>query len=203
MIVVARSRVRVSRLLGVPLLPKVEWYLRRNRRPPARRGGPGRDHGEYRLGRRVERLLREQYHFRGPQLRRACAEAVRGTGDTADHLVQLLERRLDALVWRAGFAPSIHRARRLIERNHFTVDGQDVDLPSYRVEPGQTVELRPAKADKVVFAVSAYQGAVEEPSPPYLDVQAEPPRATLTRAPRRDEVPVLADEDLAIAVHQP
>lgn len=104
-------------------------------------------------------------------------------------MVVLLERRLDAVVWRAGFAPTIHEARHLVGHNHFTVDGNKVDLPSYRLRPGQTVEVRGPRRDKRQFVLAAGQRTGNRP-PPYLDVQPTELRATLSREPRRDEVPV-------------
>jgi small subunit ribosomal protein S4 len=202
--VVARSRVRLSRMLGVPLFPRVAWHLHRSRRPadlPRRR--PARDLTDYRMSRREERQLRKHYHLRGPGLRRACAEAARRPGDPAESLVELLERRLDTLVWRAGFAASIHHARRLVERNHFTVDGEPVDLPSYELRPGQVVEVRPTKIGKPCFVAAAQQRAVREPTPPYVEVRPERLSATLTHEPRRDEVPMPAAQQLTVEVRRP
>ena len=186
---VSRSRVRVSRLLGVPLTSKIDWFLRRRRLVRHHRGRQGRDLGDPRLRRREERTLRDRYRIRGPQLRRALAGAAERGGVSGTSLVEVLERRLDALVWRAGFAPSIHRARRLVQRNYFTVDGEPVDVASYQVEPGQTVEVRPAKASRSAFVLTALERASREPSPPYLDVEPGLLRARLTREPRTDEVP--------------
>lgn len=197
---VLRSRVRLSPALGIRLTSKCAWYLRRRRRPPGIRIHRRRVN-EYRLHSREERLLRRQYEIRGRQLRRAFDEAAQRRGETADNLIEVLEQRLDALVWRAGFASTIHQARELVGHNHFTVDGGKVDLPSYQLHPGQTLEVRSSSRDKRPFARAAAQQA-EQP-PPYLDVQPERLRATLTREPRRDEVPVLRDQPLVVEVRSP
>jgi small subunit ribosomal protein S4 len=135
-------------------------------------------------------------------LRRVLAEAAERPGETAENLVELLEQRLDALVWRAGFAPNIQRARELVGHNNFTIDGSKVDLPSYRLRPGQTVQVREARRDKMPFLVAAGQQAVGERPPPYLDVEPALLSVTLTREPRRHEVPVLRDEELMVEVHR-
>jgi small subunit ribosomal protein S4 len=144
-------------------------------------------------------LLRQQYDLRGRQLGRVLAEAAREPGETGSKLIELLEQRLDALVWRAGFASSIHQARLLIRHNHFTVDGSKVDLPSYRLQPGQTLEVRESRRAKLPVDGAAGQRGNLGESPAYLDVQQAGPCATLTREPRRDEVPMPGHLQLVLA----
>ena len=145
-------------------------------------------------------MIRERYHLRGRQVRRACAEAVHLPGDRGDNLVEALEQRLDALVWRAGFAPTIHRARHLIGHHHVVVDGQNVDRPSHRVRPGQTIGIRDSRQGKVSLVAAAQRRASQQTPPPYLDIRPDQLNATLTRDPRRPEVPGLAAESIAVEV---
>jgi small subunit ribosomal protein S4 len=141
--------------------------------------------------------VRAEYQLRGRQVGRVLDEATRQPGDTGETLVELLEQRVDVVVWRAGFARSPRQARELIAHNHIAVDGATVDLPSYRLRAGQTVHVRDVRRDRPRLAVAA--GSLDaQASPPYLDVQPAQLRATLTREPRKQEVPVLREEHIVV-----
>jgi small subunit ribosomal protein S4 len=158
-----------------------------------------RNQSDYRLRLLEKQRLRHQYNVSEKQLRRAFAEAVRRPGKTGENLVALLERRLDALVLRAGFARTIYQARQLVVHGHFNVDGRRVDRPSYRVRPGETIEVRESSRNKEPLVVAAAGGyAGEGPTPAYLDVSVPQLRATLTREPLRGEVPVICQEQLVV-----
>jgi small subunit ribosomal protein S4 len=144
---------------------------------------------------REKQRLRAQYGIREAQLRRALEEARRHRGRTGEALVELLETRLDAVVLRAGFARTIASARQLVVHGHILVDDRRVDRPSYRVRPGQVVQVAPRSAALAPFVVAA-AGAhrdVLPPVPPYLDVSLEQLRVELIRPPRREEVPVTVE----------
>lgn len=193
----SHSRLRLSRLLGVQLRPKCTWYLHRRERP---RGVPRRfDRQAAPLLRlRERRLLRDQYEIRGRQLRRVMQQAGRRGGEMAERLADQLEQRLDALVWRAGFAATVSEARQLITHNSFTVDGTKINRPSYRVQPGQIVAVRRARQHKRPFVLATQLSAARGAPPPYLEVHPAELRATLTHEPRKDEVPVLRDQELVV-----
>jgi small subunit ribosomal protein S4 len=113
-------------------------------------------------------------------------------------MVALLERRLDATVHRAGMTRTIYQARQLVAHGHFTVDGKKVDRPSYRLKPGQIVEVRERSRVKPPFQIAATGIHAEGPTAPYLSVSIENLTATLVRVPLRTEVPVLCDEQLVV-----
>ncbi len=189
---VSRSRVRMSRVLGIPLFSKIDWYLRRRHRPPGRRRRRATARAQYRLTRHDQNRLRDRYRMRGQQLQRVCAEAARRPGDLGQNLVQVLERRLDALVWRAGFARTIQHARQLIAHNRFTVDGGKVDRPAFQVSPGQTVQVNPARLGRAPAVAAMLRNAGQTTVPPYIDVQPTRLRATLTREPQPTDLPAPA-----------
>ncbi|HEX2772060.1 MAG TPA: 30S ribosomal protein S4, partial [Micromonosporaceae bacterium] len=181
---------------GTELSPKSSWYLHRRRRRAAGRRRPSRRTiSAYRLRHRDQRLLRHEYDIRGRQLRNAVNEAAHLGGDSAENLVKVLEQRLDALVRRAGFAPTVSRARKMVDHNHFTVDGGKVNRPGYQVHPGETIEVRKSRRERRPFvAASERRPAV----PPYLEVEPAQLRATLAREPAKDEVPVLGKEQFVV-----
>ena len=131
-------------------------------------------------------------------MRRAYDDAHRSTGKTGENLVRLLERRLDATVLRAGLARTIYQARQLVAHGHFTVDGTKVDRPSYRLEPGQVVEVRPRSRQKPPFQIAATGAHAGGPAAPYLSTVLEELRTTVIREPQRSEIPVLCDEQLVV-----
>jgi small subunit ribosomal protein S4 len=183
--------------LGLALTPKSARYFERRPYPPGVHGRRRRNPSDYRLRLLEKQRLRYQYNIREKQLRRVFEEAVRRPGKTGENLIELLERRLDALVLRAGFARTIEQARQMVGHGHFTVDGHKVDIPSYRLRPGQTIEVRESSRNKPLFQIVAHQAAEVTP-PPYLEVDSARLRATLTREPRRPEIRVICNEQLVV-----
>jgi small subunit ribosomal protein S4 len=177
------------------LTSRSRWCLNRHRRPPGG-GRPRREPIGYRLGLPDKRLVRQQYDLRERQLKRALHEAARRGGNLGEKLVQLLEQRIDTLVWRAGYARSLREARHLIRHNNFTVDGRKMNRPSYELRPGQRLEIPEGKRNRRWLLVVAAQRAGRWPLVPYLDVCPDRLRATLTREPGKQEVPGLGGAEL-------
>ena len=127
-------------------------------------------------------------------------KAVRKKGVTGEILLQLLEMRLDALVLRSGFARTILQARQAVLHRHILVDGQIVDRPSFRVKPGQTIQVKPkaASLDPYMAAAAGAHADVLPEVPDYLDVKLEKLTTTLVRRPKRSEVPVTCDVQLVV-----
>ena len=124
-------------------------YFERRPFPPGVHGRGRRKASDYQVRLLEKQRLRHQYNISEAQMRKAYDDAHRGEGKTGETMVALLERRLDATVQRAGLARTIYQARQLVAHGHFTVDGKKVDRPSYRLKPGQVVEVRetqPAEA---------------------------------------------------------
>ena len=124
-----------------------------------------------------------------PIARRIYAEARRQKGDTGAHMIGLLERRLDAIVYRAKFVPTIHAARQFVSHGHVKVNGRRVTVPSMRIKAGDQLELT-AKAKELPIVLEATQLA-ERDVPDYIEVDSNKLTAKLTR------VPVLTD------IHEP
>jgi small subunit ribosomal protein S4 len=194
-----RPKVRLSRALGIPLTPKSTRYFERRPYPPGVHGRRRRNPSDYRLRLLEKQRLRHQYDVRERQLRRVVDEAFRSPGRTGEVLIELLERRLDAVVLRAGFARTIYQARQMVSHGHIAVNGRRVDIPSYRLRPGETVEVRQAAREKAPFVLAAAGAhAPAGPIPPYLDVRLPELTATLTREPQRAEIPVICDEQMVV-----
>ena len=197
----ARNQVRLSRALGIPLTPKAAIAMEKRPYPPGEHGrARKRQESDYAVRLKEKQRLRAQYGIREAQFRNTFDEARRLPGLTGDTFVELLEMRLDALVLRSGFARTIAQARQGVVHRHILVDGKLVDRPSFRVKPGQVVQVKPksqATTPYQVAAAGAHRDVLPQ-VPAYLDVELEKLKFTLVRTPKRVEVPVTADVQLIV-----
>jgi small subunit ribosomal protein S4 len=194
----SRPKARLSRALGIPLTRKCVKYFERRPFPPGVHGRGRRKASDYQVRLLEKQRLRHQYNVSEAQMRKAYDDAHRGEGKTGENMVALLERRLDATVLRAGLARTIYQARQLVAHGHFTVDGRKVDRPSYRVRPGQVIQVRESSRPKEPFQIAAAGAHVDGPTPPYLSTVLADLRTTVIREPLRSEIPVLCDEQLVV-----
>lgn len=197
----SRRQVRLSRSLGLALTPKAVKYFEKRPYPPGEHGrARRRTESDYAVRLKEKQRLRAQYGLREAQLRRTFDEARREQALTGESLVELLEMRLDALVLRAGFARTIAQARQAVVHRHILVDGKLVDRPSYRVKPGQTIQVKPRSQTMVPFQVAAagaHRDVLPE-VPEYLNVELEKLKFELARRPKQVEVPVTVDVQLVV-----
>jgi small subunit ribosomal protein S4 len=173
-------------------------YFEKRPFPPGVHGRARRKSSDYQVRLLEKQRLRHQYNISEAQMRQAYDNAHRGTGKTGETMVSLLERRLDAVVHRAGLARTIYQARQLVVHGHFMVDGKKVDRPSYQLKPGQIVEVRDRSREKPPFQIAATGAHLDGPTAPYLSTAVEELRTTLLRAPERKEIPVMCDEQLVV-----
>jgi small subunit ribosomal protein S4 len=194
----SRPKAKLSRALGIPLTPKCVKYFEKRPFPPGVHGRGRRKQSDYQVRLLEKQRLRHQYNISEAQMRKAYDDAHRGAGKTGETMVSLLERRLDATVHRAGLARTIYQARQLVAHGHFIVDGKKVDRPSYRLKPGQVVEVRETSRQKPPFQIAATGTHLEGPTAPYLSTVLEDLRTTVIREPLRPEIPVVCDEQLVV-----
>lgn len=155
--------------------------------------GPGQ-HGQRRKGKvsdfglqlRAKQKLKGYYgDVTEKQFRKVYAEAVRMKGDTSQNLIGLLEQRLDMVVYRAKWAPTVFAARQIVNHGHILVNGRRCNIGSARVKPGDAVELG-SRAREMALVLEA-QSLSERDVPEYVAVEG--PKATYVRVPTLDEVP--------------
>ena len=130
--------------------------------------------------------LRNYYAISEKQLRIAFAKAKSGEGQTHEKLFRSLEQRLDAMVYRAGFAPTIFAAKQIVNHGHILVDGKRVDRSSCLVKEGQVISIDAAKSPKLAEAAKKNNTT----APAYMEVDLDNLKATLVRAPQVEEIPV-------------
>ncbi|AQS41703.1 MAG: 30S ribosomal protein S4 [Candidatus Tokpelaia hoelldobleri] len=157
--------------------------------------GPGQ-HGQRRKGKLSDYgvQLRAKQKLKGfygdvseKQFRKTYEEAVRRRGDTGENMIGLLESRLDAVVYRAKFVPTIFAARQFINHGHVNVNGRRTNIQSYRCKPGDVVEVR-EKSKQLVIVLEAVQLA-ERDVPDYIEADHNKMKATYIRVPVLSDVP--------------
>ncbi len=188
-------KVKLSRALALPLTPKAARVMEKRNYPPGMHGTT-RKKRPTNYGRQLleKQRLRCQYNVSERQLRNCYRRASGSKGVTGDNLVAMLETRLDALVHRVGFARTIFAARQVVSHGHILVNGKPVNLPSYRLRPGDTLEIREAGRKLRVFNEPRSTASI----PGYLDADESGYKATLIALPRRDEVPIVCDVPLVV-----
>jgi len=137
---------------------------------------------------RAKQKLRGYYgNISERQFRGIYAEAIRMKGDSGAHMIALLERRLDAMIYRAKLVPTVFAARQFISHGHIKVNGKRVTVPSYRVKVGDVIEVK--DQSKQLAIVLEAVGLAERDVPDYIEVDHSKMTAKLTRIPQFSEVP--------------
>jgi small subunit ribosomal protein S4 len=141
--------------------------------------------------------LRFSYWVSERQFRNYVKEAFRRPGIPGETLLSLLERRLDNMVYRLGFAPTLLAARQLVVHGHILVNGQKVDRPSYTLKPRDVVSPK-EKSERMGLIEEGLARSPARPLLPYLEVDKQNLRGTLTSIPERAQIPLRISEGLII-----
>lgn len=165
--------------------------------PPGMHGQKRQKVSEYGLQLREKQKARRIYGVLETQFRKYFKEADRRRGVTGEHLLQILESRLDNVVYRMGFSRSRAEARQLVRHGHFMVNGRKVDIPSYLTRPGDEVAVRENRRGKPVFKELAAWGTTHEEMP-WLEIEREQLKGKIARLPNREELDVPIAEHLIV-----
>lgn len=149
---------------------------------------------------REKQKIRRLYGVLEGQFRRVFAEADRRRGQTGENLLQLLEGRLDSVVYRMGFGGSRAESRQLVRHNSILVNGKRVNIPSYVVKPGDVVELTEAARGQLRVK-AALEAASSRGFPEWLDVDAKAGKGTFKAYPQRTELPPTINENLVVELY--
>jgi small subunit ribosomal protein S4 len=197
---------KIERRFGVSLGLKGERRLAGKSALDKRPYGPGQ-HGqrrtkisEYGTQLREKQKAKFMYGLSEKQMRSLFTEAKRRHGNTGTNLVLLLEQRLDNVLYRMGFATTRRFARQLVNHGHVLVDGKRVDIPSYRVTPGQKVEIH-EKSKKNNQIVRAVELTNQTGLASWVDIDQEKLFGIFTRFPERDEVVIPVEERLIVELY--
>ena len=188
-----------SRRLGVDLVGFDKAYERRPY-PPGQHGRGRQKESEYRLQLHEKQKARYTYGILEKQFRRYYEEANRTQGKTGEALLQILETRLDNVVYRAGLARTRRHARQLVVHGHFLVNGQKVDVPSYRVAPHDVIDVRPKSLETTPFII-ARETHGERPVPAWLEVLPAQMRILVHQLPVRQQIDTPVQEQLIVELY--
>lgn len=155
---------------------------------------------EYGQQLREKQKLRRIYGVMERQFRVYFQRATRQEGITGERLLQLLERRLDSALYRVGFAPSRPAARQLVRHGHVRVNGRKVNIPSFRLKPGDVMSIK-EKSIQMPMVVEALRGAELRPKITYIDVDRGKLTATFMQLPSRAEIPTQVEEQLIVELY--
>lgn len=182
------SKYKINRRLGVNLWGRAKSPLNRREYGPGQHGQRRKKPSDYGTQLAAKQKLKGYYANIGErQFRRLYEEAVRRKGDTGENLIELLERRLDAVVYRMKFAPTPFAARQLVNHGHVLVNGRRLNIASAKLRDGDTIELK-SKAKEMALVIEATQSS-ERDVPDYLEIDHERMRGRFIRAPKLADVP--------------
>ena len=165
--------------------------------PPGEHGRGRTKDSEYLLQKREKQKCARIYGVLEKQFRRYYETANRQSGKTGDNLLQLLERRLDNVVYRSGFAKSRDMARQLVKHGHFIVNGHKVDIPSYLVAESDIIEVRQGSVELTPFVVALAE-AGERPVPAWLEAVPDKMRILVHSLPVRQHIDAPVQEQLIV-----
>jgi len=190
-------RVRINRRFGQPIFAA---KMREHRMFPPGVHGPKKSRrkmSDYGVGLNEKQKLRYQYGLLERQFRRMFEVARKKRGVTGEMLLQLLETRLDNVVYRIGFATTRPFARQLVTHGHIKVDGRKVSSPSYNVKPGDVIDVRDTAASRQLVSKSL-ESAQVRPMPDWIAFNREAFRAQIARMPTHDDIQPIVNMQLIV-----
>jgi small subunit ribosomal protein S4 len=194
-------REKIARRFGIALFGPSKALELRNF-PPGQHGvrNARRKVSEYGVALIEKQKLRFQYGVLEKQFRRFFAEAQRRKGVTGENLLQMLEFRLDNVVYRMGFANTRFASRQLVSHRHITVNGRIVNIASYQVKPGDKIGVK--DSPRSLQLVGRFlEMSLGNPTPDWMTVDRDNMTAVINRAPIRDEINPIANEQLVVELY--
>src|SRR5215471_3816331 len=181
-------KYKINRRLAVNLWGRPKSPLNRREYGPGQHGQRRKKPSDFGTQLAAKQKLKGYYANIGErQFRRLYAEAVRRRGDTGENLIELLERRLDATVYRMKLAPTPFAARQLVNHGHVLVNGRRVNISSYQLKDGDQIELK-QRAKEMVLVLEATRSS-ERDVPDYIEIDHDRMRGRLGPAPKLSDVP--------------
>ncbi len=182
------SKYKINRRLGVNLWGRSKSPINKREYRPGQHGQRRTKTTDFGIQLMAKQKLKGYYGNIGErQFRKYYEEAVRRKGDTSENLIELLERRLDAVVYRMKFAVTPFAARQFVSHGHLTVNGRKLNIPSYSVKDNDAIEVR-EKSKQLAVVLDATQSP-ERDVPEYVEVDHRAMKGRFVRAPKPNDVP--------------
>src|SRR5579872_614266 len=190
-------RVRISRRFGVPIFGPTKYLERRNYGPGVHGPKSRRKHTDYGLGLIEKQKLRYYYGLMERQFRGVYERALKRRGVTGEQMLQILETRLDNVVYLLGFGLTRAAARQMVCHGHVKVNGRKVSIPSYGLKVNDVVELRDSNVSRQLATKNLEQGT-SRVVPDWLSLARDTLKGTLLRIPTRQEIQPIANEQAVV-----
>ena len=190
-------RVRISRRFGVPIFGASKYLERRNYGPGVHGPKSRRKLTEFALGLAEKQKLRYYYGLQERQFRGVYQRALRRRGVTGEQMLQILETRLDNVIYHLGFATTRSAARQMVGHGHVKVNGRKVSIPSYALKVGDVIEAKETNISRQM-ASKALELSTNRVVPDWLSLNKEALRGTVMRIPTRDEIQPIANEQAVV-----
>lgn len=192
-------RSRINRRFGGPIMGSTK-ALERRPFPPGVHGARKRKVSEYAEALAEKQKLKYAYGVLEKQFRLYYEKAKAKQGITGELMLQMLEMRVDNLVYRMGFAPTRRFARQMVNHGHILVNGRKVTIPSYGCKVGDVIEVRDHAKSRQIAAKN-FDAAPLEITPEWLEVSRDDYRGKVSRVPTREEIAPIANEQLVVELY--
>jgi small subunit ribosomal protein S4 len=190
-------RVRISRRFGLPIFGPTK-YLERRQYPPGVHGPKSRrKQTDYALGLMEKQKLRYYYGLLERQFRRVYERALRRRGVTGEQMLQILELRLDNVVYHLGFSNTRAAARQMVSHGHVRVNGRKVSIPSFELKVNDAIEVKDSNVSRQL-ATKNLEVATSRAVPDWLSLKKEEFKGTVMRIPTREEINPIANEQAVV-----
>ena len=191
------SIAKKSRRLGIPLSDKAARILEKRPNPPGQHGQKmGRKMSDYGRHLLEKQRFRYTYGLLERQFRNYVFKAMSKSGVDGENLLQILEARLDNIIYRAGFSHTVREARQLVTHKHILVDGKCINVPSFQVKPGMKIQVAKKMQNNAQLRIAV--GKSSDKPLPYLEVLRPNLSIVLKEVPTREMIPVNLDENMVI-----
>jgi small subunit ribosomal protein S4 len=192
-------KVKLSRKVGVPIADTPKHTSKRQLTPPGMHGYRGRRLRDYGIRLNEKQKLRYHYHVTEKQFRRAIDEAKRRKGNSGELMLQILERRLDNVIRRAGFGRTIWQSRQIVSHGHVLVNGRKTDRPSFQVDVGDTISIKEKSQQYVRDNMESLAGHVV---PAWIDVNPSEVSVQVVGLPTSDQIPFDVNTNLIVEFYR-
>ena len=190
-------RVRISRRFGTPIFGPTKYLERRNYGPGVHGPKSRRKHTDYGLGLIEKQKLRYYYGLMERQFRGVYERALRRRGVTGEQMLQILETRLDNVIFHLGFATTRASARQLVGHGHVRVNGRKVNIPSFALKVNDVIEIKDTSVSRQL-ATKNMEMATSRAVPDWLSLNKETFKGNVMRIPTRDEIQPIANEQAVV-----
>lgn len=190
-------RVRISRRFGIPIFGPTKYLERRNYGPGVHGPKSRRKHTEYGLGLIEKQKLRYYYGLMERQFRNVYEKALKKRGITGVTMLQMLETRLDNVVFHLGLAPTRAAARQMVSHGHIKVNGRKVSIPSYALKVNDVIEVKDNNVSRQL-ATKNIELSTSRSVPDWLSMVKDSFKGTVMRIPSREEIQPIANEQAVV-----